>query len=253
MHYRGAVAEALDPCPVRSSGVAAMLGGGWAPGCIAILARFVVAPSRSEKSWIRWTKSSRCANAAGFIFPSSEIYGGPQRLLGLRPARRRAQAQRQSRRGGPTWSRAARRDRRAARRADRRTGWSGLDCSLLMNPRVWEASGHVGGFSDPMVDDRETRRVIAPINWLCFASEFVAADGAVEGPTRRRAVRVSRRGRQDGATTSCSSRIASGSRRLAKVARWANAYASRIVPSALLRRSSSREDAAHRARRRRAR
>jgi glycyl-tRNA synthetase len=28
----------------------------------------------------------------------------------------------------------------------------GLDCSIIMNPKVWEASGHVGGFSDPMVD-----------------------------------------------------------------------------------------------------
>jgi glycyl-tRNA synthetase len=28
----------------------------------------------------------------------------------------------------------------------------GVDCALIMNPRVWEASGHVGGFSDPMVD-----------------------------------------------------------------------------------------------------
>jgi glycyl-tRNA synthetase len=28
----------------------------------------------------------------------------------------------------------------------------GLDCSIIMNPRVWEASGHVAGFSDPMVD-----------------------------------------------------------------------------------------------------
>jgi glycyl-tRNA synthetase len=28
----------------------------------------------------------------------------------------------------------------------------GLDCSIIMNPRVWVASGHVGGFSDPMVD-----------------------------------------------------------------------------------------------------
>src|SRR5436190_7962989 len=27
----------------------------------------------------------------------------------------------------------------------------GLDCSIIMNPKVWEASGHVGGFSDPMV------------------------------------------------------------------------------------------------------
>ena len=28
----------------------------------------------------------------------------------------------------------------------------GLDCSIIMNPKVWEASGHVGGFSDPMAD-----------------------------------------------------------------------------------------------------
>jgi glycyl-tRNA synthetase len=28
----------------------------------------------------------------------------------------------------------------------------GVDCALIMNPAVWEASGHVGGFADPMVD-----------------------------------------------------------------------------------------------------
>jgi glycyl-tRNA synthetase len=28
----------------------------------------------------------------------------------------------------------------------------GVDCSIIMNPKVWEASGHVGGFSDPMSD-----------------------------------------------------------------------------------------------------
>jgi glycyl-tRNA synthetase len=28
----------------------------------------------------------------------------------------------------------------------------GVDCSIIMNPKVWEASGHVGGFQDPMVD-----------------------------------------------------------------------------------------------------
>jgi glycyl-tRNA synthetase len=28
----------------------------------------------------------------------------------------------------------------------------GVDCALIMNPKVWEASGHVAGFSDPMVD-----------------------------------------------------------------------------------------------------
>ncbi|MCG8406136.1 MAG: glycine--tRNA ligase [Phycisphaerales bacterium] len=30
----------------------------------------------------------------------------------------------------------------------------GLDASLIMNPKVWEASGHVGGFQDPMVSCR---------------------------------------------------------------------------------------------------
>ena len=28
----------------------------------------------------------------------------------------------------------------------------GVDCAILMNPQVWVASGHVGGFSDPLID-----------------------------------------------------------------------------------------------------
>lgn len=31
----------------------------------------------------------------------------------------------------------------------------GLDSAIVTNPRVWEASGHVGGFSDPLVDCNE--------------------------------------------------------------------------------------------------
>lgn len=34
----------------------------------------------------------------------------------------------------------------------------GLDSSIIQNPKVWEASGHVGGFNDPMVDDKETKQ-----------------------------------------------------------------------------------------------
>ena len=30
----------------------------------------------------------------------------------------------------------------------------GLDSSIIQNPKAWVASGHVGGFSDPMVDCR---------------------------------------------------------------------------------------------------
>ena len=29
---------------------------------------------------------------------------------------------------------------------------TGVDCAILMNPQVWVASGHVGGFSDPLMD-----------------------------------------------------------------------------------------------------
>ena len=29
---------------------------------------------------------------------------------------------------------------------------TGVDCAILMNPQVWEASGHLGGFSDPLMD-----------------------------------------------------------------------------------------------------
>ena len=34
----------------------------------------------------------------------------------------------------------------------------GLDSSIIQHPKTWVASGHVGGFSDPMVDDRETKQ-----------------------------------------------------------------------------------------------
>jgi glycyl-tRNA synthetase len=34
----------------------------------------------------------------------------------------------------------------------------GVDTAIIQNPKTWVASGHVGGFSDPMVDDRETKQ-----------------------------------------------------------------------------------------------
>ena len=33
----------------------------------------------------------------------------------------------------------------------------GLDCAILMNPEVWVASGHVGGFSDPLMDCKDCK------------------------------------------------------------------------------------------------
>ncbi|MCL2630588.1 MAG: glycine--tRNA ligase [Firmicutes bacterium] len=33
----------------------------------------------------------------------------------------------------------------------------GVDCAILMNPKVWEASGHLAGFSDPLMDCKDCR------------------------------------------------------------------------------------------------
>ena len=77
----------------------------------------------------------------GFIFPSSEIYGGLSSCwdygpLGVELKRNIKDA----------WWRAT---------VQGRDDMVGLDCSILMHPKVWQASGHVGGFADPMVDCRE--------------------------------------------------------------------------------------------------
>ncbi len=79
----------------------------------------------------------------GFIFPSSEIYGGLNGFwdygpLGVELKRNIKDAWWQDVVHG-------------------RDDMVGLDCSIIMHPKIWEASGHVGGFSDPMVDCRETK------------------------------------------------------------------------------------------------
>jgi len=39
----------------------------------------------------------------------------------------------------------------------KRTDTMLIDCSLIMNPKVWEASWHVGGFADPLMDCKECK------------------------------------------------------------------------------------------------
>src|SRR5690606_7411103 len=33
-----------------------------------------------------------------------------------------------------------------------------LDTCIIQNPKVWEASGHIGGFNDPMVEDQDSKK-----------------------------------------------------------------------------------------------
>src|SRR5699024_7828434 len=34
----------------------------------------------------------------------------------------------------------------------------GIDAAIFMHPRVWEASGHVGAFNDPLIDNRDSKK-----------------------------------------------------------------------------------------------
>jgi len=58
----------------------------------------------------------------------------------------------------------------------------GLDAAILMNRRVWEASGHVGGFADPLVDCRNCKARFRADN---LVEDHMAAQGindiAVDG------------------------------------------------------------------------
>lgn len=45
----------------------------------------------------------------------------------------------------------------------------GLDSSIIQNPKVWEASGHVAGFNDPMVDDTESKKRYRADHLYCFS------------------------------------------------------------------------------------
>lgn len=57
----------------------------------------------------------------------------------------------------------------------------GVDCAILMNPQVWVASGHVGGFSDPLIDckDCKTRHRADKLieDWNQENNLSVAVDG----------------------------------------------------------------------------
>lgn len=74
----------------------------------------------------------------GFVFPSSEIYGGFAAVydygpLGVELSNNIKQA----------WWKAM---------VHEREDVVGLDSAIFMNPKIWEASGHVGGFSDPLTE-----------------------------------------------------------------------------------------------------
>ena len=79
----------------------------------------------------------------GFIFPGSEIYGGLANTWDY----------------GPLGARLKNNVKDAWRKRfiQERSNAYEVDADILMHPRVWEASGHVASFSDPLIDCKECK------------------------------------------------------------------------------------------------
>jgi glycyl-tRNA synthetase len=83
------------------------------------------------------------AKRRGFVFPSSEIYGGMAGFWDYGPLGVELKNNVKA-----AWWR---------HMVQLRDDIVGIDASIIMHPRVWEASGHVAGFNDPMVDCRNCK------------------------------------------------------------------------------------------------
>ncbi len=97
----------------------------------------------NHKTNVTMEKVVNLAKRRGFTFQSSEIYGGLASCwdygpLGVELKRNVKSAWWQD-------------------MVQMRTDVVGIDCAILMHPRVWEASGHIEGFTDPLVDCRECK------------------------------------------------------------------------------------------------
>lgn len=96
---------------------------------------------KSEK--VTMDKIVSLAKRRGFVFPGSEIYGGLANTWDY----------------GPYGTELKNNVKKAwwKRFVQEREDMIGLDASILMNPKTWEASGHVQSFSDPLMDCRNCK------------------------------------------------------------------------------------------------
>ena len=80
----------------------------------------------------------------GFIFPSSEIYDGLSAVYDY----------------GQLGSELKNNIKRYWWEAMVRlhTNIVGIDSCIFMHPKIWEASGHVGAFNDPLIDNKDSKK-----------------------------------------------------------------------------------------------
>ena len=99
----------------------------------------------------------------GFIFAGSEIYGGLANTWDYGPLGARLKNNVKD-----TWRK---------RFIQERKNSYEVDADILMHPRVWEASGHVASFSDPLLDCKECKMRHRADNLIDDFDENAHADG----------------------------------------------------------------------------
>ena len=102
----------------------------------------------------------------GFIFQGSEIYGGLANTWDYGPLGSRLKNNVKD-----TWRKRFIQERKNAYE---------VDAAILMHPRVWEASGHVSSFSDPLVDCKECKTRHRADNLIDDFDENAHADGMTQ-------------------------------------------------------------------------
>ena len=84
------------------------------------------------------------SKARGFIFQSSDIYGGLGAVYDYGPLGVELKRNIQE-----LWWKSM---------TQAHDNIVGVDAAIFMHPKVWEASGHVEGFNDPMIDDKQSKK-----------------------------------------------------------------------------------------------
>lgn len=93
---------------------------------------------KAQKNSELMDKIASLAKRRGFIYQGSEIYGGLAGTWDYGPLGVALKQQIKS-----SWWK---------KFVDSRTDMYGIDAAILMSPKVWEVSGHVAGFADPLVE-----------------------------------------------------------------------------------------------------
>ncbi len=129
----------------------------------------------------------------GFIFQSSEIYGGYNGFFDFGPLGVELKKNIKD-----AWWKDM---------VHRRADIEGLDSSIIMSPKIWVASGHVGGFSDPMVDCKVSKMryradqlFFAPVrvNYETIGYISIIEDGSMQADAEAAAEKMKRKGGHQG-------------------------------------------------------